>query len=393
MRKKSKFVLITAIVLGVILSLLTACVNTDKKYFDRVSAYSFWDNKASESIAQYKFYNIMDKFLSEGCTIENGQSISSEGKIRKVLFLGWDGTRADAMANIFYDANNFATNNYNYEQDDYSGLHRLKEKGGLYLAYAGGERKKESQQQSSTCAGWTSELTGGWNTLHGVDTNNDVKKEGVDTIMMKYAKLGLNTGLAFDWGQYFDVTLRNEVKYLIDNPSLPMILRDIDRTPAASNADILRNENLKDEKNILSESIELYNAVAMNGDIHPQANYDIAMRDYLKERINNGDDFVGGIFHRPDTNGHTTGFGNQNPDYVNSVRNANIYLYQLLQIVEERESNMNEEWLVLVTADHGGNGKGHGEQIYECRTIWMATNRKVDTSYYGVNYDGFNEHK
>lgn len=393
MKKKSKFVLITAVVLGIILSLLTACVNTDKKYFDRVSAYSFWDNKASESIAQYKFYNIMDEFLSKGCTIENGQSISADGKVRKVLFLGWDGTRADALANIFYDANNFATNNYNYEQDDYSGLHRLKEQGGLYMAYAGGERKTESQQQSSTCAGWTSELTGGWNTLHGVDTNNDIKKEGVDTIMMKYAKLGLNTGLAFDWGQYFDVTLRNEVKYLIDNPSLPMILRDIDRTPAASNADILRNENLKDEKNILSESIELYNAVAMNGDIHPQANYDIAMRDYLKERINNGDDFVGGIFHRPDTNGHTTGFGNQNPDYVNSVRNANIYLYQLLRIVEEREANMNEEWLVLVTADHGGNGKGHGEQIYECRTIWMATNRKVDTSYYGVNYDGFNEHK
>lgn len=52
---------------------------------------------------------------------------------------------------------------------------------------------------------------------------------------------------------------------------------------------------------------------------------------------------------------------------------------------------MNEEWLVIVTADHGGSGRGHGKQIYEHRTIWMATNMKVDESLYGKGYDGYKE--
>lgn len=35
-----------------------------------------------------------------------------------------------------------------------------------------------------------------------------VKKADVDTIMLKYAKLGVATGFAFDWGEYFDVTAK-----------------------------------------------------------------------------------------------------------------------------------------------------------------------------------------
>ena len=57
---------------------------------------------------------------------------------------------------------------------------------------------------------WTSKLTGAWHTTHGVDSNDDSKNDAKDTIMLKYAKLGLNTGLAFDWGQYFDVTLSSK---------------------------------------------------------------------------------------------------------------------------------------------------------------------------------------
>lgn len=43
--------------------------------------------------------------------------------------------------------------------------------------------------------------------------------------------------------------------------------------------------------------------------------------------------------------------------------------------------------------DHGGIGQGHGEQTYEERTNWIASNVKLDESLYGKNYDGFNEHK
>ena len=307
--------------------------------------------------------------------------------------MGWDGVRADALTNIFFDENSFDTNLYNYEQDEFSGLHTLKERGGLYLAYSGGEKGTESEQTSSTCASWTSILTGGWNTLHGVIDNDDVKKAEADTIMLKYARLGLDTGLAFDWGQLFDATLQKEVSFLQENPSTPMRYRDIDRTKATSNADIVKNEGLSGEEDIRALDLDHYNAVAMDGEIHAYAGYDIGMRDYLLSRIAAGDDFVGGIFHRPDTNGHTAGFANENAHYVNSVRNADIYLYQIIEEIDRREAEENEEWLIVVTTDHGGSGKDHGKQVYEHRTTWVACNKQIPAEYFGSGYDGFNENK
>ncbi len=369
---------------------LSGCTKTDDEYFNKVSQYSFWHNTGAQAIPQYQYYHIMDDFLSEG-TIRDGRIIDSDGKIRKVLFLGWDGTRADAMTNLFYDENNFDTNGYNYEAADYSGLHRLKESGGLYIAYAGGEKGTDSEQEPSTCPGWTSELTGGWNTLHGVKTNSDALNADVDTIMMKYAKLGVATGFAFDWGEYFDIVLENEIGYIMDHPELPITYRDIDRPHASSTEDMLKNEGRESEDQ-LNAPLDYYNAVAMeDGTINELSTYDIGTRDYLISRMDAGDTIVAGVFHRPDTNGHTTGFTNENPHYVNSVRNADLYLNDLLDEIENREQQYNEKWLVIVSADHGGSELGHGLQILEHRTIWMACNMPVDEKYYGVNYDGFKE--
>ncbi len=369
---------------------LTGCTKTDDEYFNRVSQYSFWDNTGAQSIPQYQYYHIMDEFLSGG-TVQDGQIVDGEGKIRKVLFLGWDGVRADAMTNLFYDANNFDTNGYNYEAADYSGLHRMKESGGLYLAYAGGEKGSDSEQETSTHPGWTSELTGGWSTLHGVKTNSDVKNAAAETIMMKYAKLGVATGFAFDWGEIFDIAWEDEVGYILEHPELPITYRDIDRPHAASTEDMLKNEG-KEKEEDLNAPLDYYNAVAMeDGTISEQHTYDIATRDYLLGRMDAGDTIVAGVFHRPDTNGHNTGFTNENPNYVNSVRNADLYLNDLLNAIEIREQQYNEKWLVIVAADHGGSETGHGLQILEHRTIWMACNIPVDKKYYGVNYDGFRE--
>ena len=389
--KKFRQAVVIVLIICLAVCMLVGCSGEDKKYFEAVSSYSFWDNEGSQAIAQYKFYDIMDNFLLQGEIVDG--SCVKDGKIRKVLFIGWDGTRADAMSNLMFDANSTDTNEYNYPATEYSGINRLKSQGGLYLAYAGGEKGTDSEQESSTCAGFTSELTGGWNTLHGVNHNNDVKNTKADTIMLKYAKLGLNTSLAFEWGQYFDVTLRNEVSYLMENPDTPMVLRDIDRTVASSNADIMKNENLKKESDILAVDLAHYNAVAMTDSLHEYHGYDISMRDYVLDRINSGDDVVGGLFHSIDTNGHTTGFGNTNPHYVNCIRNADAYLYTILKAVEQREEDYNEDWLVIVTADHGGSGRGHGLQIYEHRTIWVASNKSIDPSYFGKGYDGYREQK
>lgn len=346
----------------------------------------FWDNEGSEAIAQYKFYDIVKDFMDEG-TIQNGDCVDQDGKKKKVLYIGWDGARADSMLNIFYDS--FSENKYNYPVSDYSGLNTLKSSGGIYMAYAGGEKDKDSEQETSTCAGWTSEFTGVWHTQHGVDTNNDIKVKHKDTFIMKYAKLGLNTSFAFEWGQLFDVTWKEEIRYWIENPDLPVVYCDINRPYAQTVQDIMNYENIKKEKDILVENLDLYNAVS-NDNIHENSKTDLAMRDYLVQRINSDDDIVAGIFHAPDTNGHTYEFSNDCGQYVNSIKNSDAYTYQLIKLVQQREIEYNEEWLIIVTADHGGSQNGHGKQILEHRTIWIACNQKLD-EYFGLNYDGYRE--
>ena len=95
--KKKVFVFIAGVALVAAILCCAACTETEgKAYFERVAAYSFWDNKAEESIAQYKLYEIMDAYLADGTIDESGSVIGKNGKVKKVLFLGWDGVRADA---------------------------------------------------------------------------------------------------------------------------------------------------------------------------------------------------------------------------------------------------------------------------------------------------------
>ena len=67
-----------------------------------------------------------------------------------------------------------------------------------------------------------------------------------------------------------------------------------------------------------------------------------------------------------------------------------MYANSILNAVKEREEKYNEEWLVIFANDHGGLGKGHGEQTLEERTTWLVSNIKFDEKYYSNGYDGFN---
>ena len=80
------------------------------------------------------------------------------------------------------------------------------------------------------------------------------------------------------------------------------------------------------------------------GEISKQCAYDISMRDYLLGRMEKGDTIVAGVFHRPDSNGHLAGFANENPHYVNAVRNADLYLCDLLECGRAAGEAVNEKW-------------------------------------------------
>ena len=58
------------------------------------------------------------------------------------------------------------------------------------------------------------------------------------------------------------------------------------------------------------------------------------------------------------------------------VRRTDALLQQIWDAVKYREANFDEEWMVIVTTDHGrtDSGHGHGGQSERERSVWISTN-------------------
>ena len=362
--------------LGIAAAGLAACKRDkppkgDSAYLDKVGSYSFWSNSPETSIPEYNTYHHVHDFLDE-CEIIDANAVAPDGRIRKVLFIGFDGMRADALPYVL-NVETAGSSAYN-SKTNVSAIGRVASQGGIYLAYCGGETGSPTQQTTSTSASWTSHFTGVWGSEHGIKTNDDKKNMKHKTFMLEYAEKGLNTTVAFDWDQFFDVNLAEEIKYVMDN-SLPMTFCDTDR----ARSDKLGKSN--------AETLEMYNfAAAQTPSL--SAPYDSGMRDYVLDRMEKGDDVIAAIFHNIDSAGHEYGFGTST-QYTGAVINCDLYANSILNAVEERQRNYNEEWLVVFANDHGGIGTDHGNQTLEERTTWIATNKIFDEKYFSARYNGY----
>jgi hypothetical protein len=86
-----------------------------------------------------------------------------------------------------------------------------------------------------------------------------------------------------------------------------------------------------------------------------------------------------------DDTGHRYG---DSPQMVNAVENTDIQIGRIWNAVKERMAKTGEEWMIVVTTDHGRkpqNGKDHGGQSERERTTWIATNIKDLNSHFGQN--------
>lgn len=81
-----------------------------------------------------------------------------------------------------------------------------------------------------------------------------------------------------------------------------------------------------------------------------------------------------------DDAGHIAGNGDFFDEYV---RKADVQVSRIWEAVKYREANFDEEWMVVVTTDHGRteNGYGHGGQSRRERTTWISTNVPVNTHF------------
>lgn len=75
-------------------------------------------------------------------------------------------------------------------------------------------------------------------------------------------------------------------------------------------------------------------------------------------------------FDACDLTGHSSGFDPNNPSYIQAIENVDDKIGVVMTALRNRPNYANENWLVLITTDHGGRGTGHGGISFEERHIW-----------------------
>ncbi len=84
----------------------------------------------------------------------------------------------------------------------------------------------------------------------------------------------------------------------------------------------------------------------------------------------------------PDSAGHAFGEGEEQ---FEAIRVADRQVGRIWDAVQHRQQKFEEDWLVIVTTDHGRqlpDGSGHGGQTERERTIWMVTNMQERNRYF-----------
>lgn len=290
---------------------------SNKKYIKSLNAKGIFDNTYETRIPQTVASEVIMKHFKKS------------DKQPKCIFIGWDGCRADAMKYLIKSEDRKVSGGN--DTAVYSAVSSLKETGGLYITYVGGEEK--DPQETSTAQGWASALCGKWMKKpwkQGIEWYLD---EDYPTVLKSLSMQGYKTSFSAIWRIHFDNTYKKEIEFA-------------------------QNGNLNQYFYQFETDQELY--------------------DNLKDRIKCGDDFIFGIFENPDINGHETGFGDDNYRYVSGVCNLDRLSFNLLTEIAKRDTFEKEDWLVVIGSDHGGHLTRHGTQKIQDRTTFLALSKPIE---------------
>ncbi len=87
-----------------------------------------------------------------------------------------------------------------------------------------------------------------------------------------------------------------------------------------------------------------------------------------------------------DDTGHRYG---DSPEFYNAISMLDKQIGQIWDAITYRQQKFNEDWLIVITTDHGRDektGRGHGGQSDRQRSTWMVSNYK-DLNTYAQYFD------
>jgi len=76
-------------------------------------------------------------------------------------------------------------------------------------------------------------------------------------------------------------------------------------------------------------------------------------------------------FDDVDHAGHEYGFSPKVPKYIQAIETVDTHIGTVTQAIKSRSSYSLENWLILVSTDHGGWFKGHGANVPSNRLIFL----------------------
>ena len=222
------------------------------------------------------------------------------GKEKKALYIGIDGTRFDALTKA---------NTPNLDKLIADGIYA---DNCLIL----GERYQKNDTISGP--GWSTILTGVWADKHGVH-DNSFKGRNYEAYphlftLLKRQQPNARTASFVTWAPIED--------YIV------------------SDADV--HEKAEDKTKDYAQFDASMGAAAVKELADPEL------------------DCIFAYFGQVDETGHKHGFHPTVPQYLTAIENVDQHVGALLEALAKRETRAQEDWIIVVTSDHGGKGTGHG---------------------------------
>lgn len=280
------------------------------------------------SAFHFRAVTFLLSFLAMGQMANAGPGSSNPYGGKRVLVIGIDGCRPDALRQQVDSGN----------APNIAGL--VANGTVTWNAYAGGTLGTSTQQPTISGPGWASILTGTWTNRHNVVSNSTPAYEQPTVPGFYLAS------------------------------QAPHFARRLKEAVPTTYFSSISSWGWVEDYLIAAQPTWLDHHTKGVGSSYPTRDGDVANKA-VAQLGSTDPDVMFLHFDQVDGAGHANGFSTTVPAYMTAITSVDTLIGNVLTALTSRPQYASEQWLILLTTDHGGIGTSHGGQSLEERTIFF----------------------